>query len=166
MKIAHHFHASAQIKMAVRKKIPSIILIRNPYDCIASSLVYSPKTNPYYFIEYYKIFYSSLLAIRDQCIISDFKETTENFDMVIDKINKKFSTNFYLFNNSQQNINLILNQIKAENTKSMTENLSDKMATPSSKRNVKKNKFLDLLNSNYKTQMEELNYLYEEFISK
>ena len=166
MKIAHHFHSSAQIKMAVRKKIPALILIRNPYDCIASSLVFEPKTNPNYFIEYYKIFYSSLLGIRSQCIVSDFKDTTQNFDIVIDNINKKFNANFSIFENSQQNINSVFNEIKTENMKSMKRNVNDEIAIPSIKKNVEKDKFLKLLNSNYKIQMDQLSNLYEEFISK
>jgi hypothetical protein len=166
MNIAKHFHASAQIKMAIRKKIPSIIVVRNPYDSIASALVYEPETNPYYFIKYYKIFYESLMKIRHKSVVSDFKETTKNFDMVIDKVNKKFNTNFNLFNNTPQNINLVLNQIKEENKITMTKNLNDKIAIPSSEKNIKKNEILDMLNTEYKKQMEELNNLYEQFISK
>ena len=106
------------------------------------------------------------MKIRHKSVVSDFKETTKNFDMVIDQVNKKFNTNFNLFNNTPQNINLVLNQIKEENKITMTKNLNDKIAIPSSEKNIKKNEILDMLNKEYKMQMEELNNLYEQFISK
>ena len=84
--IAHHFHASAQIKIAIKKNIPSLVLIRNPFDCIASCLVFEPNTKPQYFIEYYKQFYISLMDLRNYFVISDFDETITNFGAVMKKI--------------------------------------------------------------------------------
>ena len=85
---------------------------------------------------------------------------------MIDNINKKFNANFSIFENSQQNINSVFNEIKTENMKSMKRNVNDEIAIPSIKKNVEKDKFLKLLNSNYKIQMDQLSNLYEEFISK
>jgi len=115
MVIAHHFHASAQIKMAVKLNIPTIILIRNPYDCISSSLIFSPDKNPLFFIKYYKVFYSSLEKIKHKCIVSDFKNTTENFDKIIELVNRKYKSDFEVFDNQSKNINIVLKNIRNEN---------------------------------------------------
>lgn len=164
MVIAHHFHASAQIKMAVKLNIPTIILIRNPYDCIASSLIFSPDKNPLFFIKYYKVFYSSLEKIKHKCIVSDFKNTTENFDKIIELVNRKYKSDFEVFDNQSKNINIVLKNIKNENIKSMTRNLNDEIAIPSDHKKKLKSDNIALLKSNYKKEMKELYNIYDQFI--
>ena len=41
--IAHHIHKQSQFILAGKYKIPAILLIRNPLDCISSLLVRQPK---------------------------------------------------------------------------------------------------------------------------
>jgi len=164
MIVAHHFHASAQIKMAVKLNIPTIILIRNPYDCIASALVFQPNRDPLFFITYYKVFYESLKNIKHKCIVSDFKDTTENFDKIIELLNERYKANFEVFDNQTQNIQAVLDRIKNENIKSMTRNLEDEIAIPSESKNKIKHSKVHLLKNHYHNQMEELYNLYEEFI--
>jgi len=164
MVVAHHFHASAQIKMAVKLNIPAIILIRNPYDCIASSLVFSPDKNPLFFIKYYKVFYNSLEKIKHKCIISDFKNTTENFDKIIELVNRKYKSDFEVFDNQSKNINIVLKNIKNENIKSMNRNLNDEIAIPSDYKKKLKSDNIALLKSNYKKEMKELYNIYDQFI--
>tara|TARA_B100001996_G_C18651325_1_gene589515 strand:+ start:157 stop:831 length:675 start_codon:yes stop_codon:yes gene_type:complete len=164
MVVAHHFHASAQIKMAVKLNIPAIILIRNPYDCIASSLVFSPDKNPLFFIKYYKVFYNSLEKIKHKCIISDFKNTTENFDKIIELVNRKYKSDFEVFDNQSKNINIVLKNIKNENIKSMNRNLNDEIAIPSDYKKKLKSDIIALLKSNYKKEMKELYNIYDQFI--
>lgn len=164
MVVAHHFHASAQIKMAVKLNIPAIILIRNPYDCIASSLVFDPNKNPLFFIKYYKVFYSSLETIKHKCIVSDFKNTTENFDKIIELVNRKYNSDFDVFDNQSKNINIVLEDIKNNNIKSMNRNLNDEIAVPSDHKNKLKSDKISLLKKRYKNEMDELNTIYEQFI--
>ena len=164
MVIAHHFHASAQIKMAVKLNIPTIILIRNPYDCISSSLIFSPDKNPLFFIKYYKVFYSSLEKIKQKCIVSDFKSTTENFDKIIELVNRKYKSDFEVFDNQSKNINIVLKNIRNENIKSMTRNLNDEIAIPSDHKKKLKSDNITLLKRNYKKEMKELYSIYDKFI--
>ena len=164
--IAHHFHASAQIKIAIKKNIPSLVLIRNPFDCIASCLVFEPNTKPQYFIEYYKQFYISLMDLRHNFIISDFDETITNFGDVMKKINKKFIRNFRIFDNSKENINKVFKEIKDDNLMSMTKDIRREIALPSEEKKHKKLKMIKMLNDSYFEEMKELIEIYEKFKSK
>src|SRR5579885_65924 len=40
VRIAHHFHAPAQLMVAARLGVPSILLLRHPRDAVLSALVY------------------------------------------------------------------------------------------------------------------------------
>ncbi|MEM7312185.1 MAG: hypothetical protein AAF497_03440, partial [Planctomycetota bacterium] len=40
VRVAHHFHAPAQLVAAAKWGVPGILLIRNPIDVVASSNVY------------------------------------------------------------------------------------------------------------------------------
>ena len=164
--IAHHFHASAQIKISIKKNIPSLVLIRNPFDCIASCLVFEPNTKPQYFIEYYKQFYISLMDLRNYFVISDFDETITNFGAVMKKINEKFNMNFRIFDNSKENINKVFKEIKDENLMSMTKDLRREIALPSEEKKHKKLKMIKMLNDSYFEEMKELIEIYEKFKSK
>ena len=115
--IAHHFHASAQIKIAIKKNIPSLVLIRNPFDCIASCLVFEPNTKPQYFIEYYKQFYTSLMDLRHNFVISDFDETITNFDVVMKKINKKFNTNLESLTTLTKTLTMFLKKLEMKTSR-------------------------------------------------
>tara|TARA_B100000963_G_scaffold336798_1_gene332182 strand:+ start:11507 stop:12187 length:681 start_codon:yes stop_codon:yes gene_type:complete len=166
IKIAHHFHAPAQIKIAIKKNIPSLILIRDPLNSIASSLVFEPNTDPMYFIEYYKKFYLSLMKLRHKSVVSDFHETINNFDLVIKKINEKYNKNFAVFNNTEENIKEVFKAIEEENLKSMTRDVSSEIAIPSDEKEDKKKEFIKLLNDNYSKEMKKLIEIYEKFTEK
>ena len=45
LKFSHHLHTIATIKLAIKIKIPVIIIIRNPLDCIASLYVMKSPNN-------------------------------------------------------------------------------------------------------------------------
>ena len=110
VKVAHHLHAPAQIIMAFRKKIPAILLIRNPVDVIISmqaldlelSYLRPPKNRKSTsLIKDYLDFYQRLLPYSDSYIISLFEVTTKNFGLIIKKVNDKFNTDFQAFNHSE-----------------------------------------------------------------
>jgi len=44
LKIGHHCHSTANVKIARAKKINAVVLLRNPYECISSRLVRFSET--------------------------------------------------------------------------------------------------------------------------
>lgn len=92
--IAHHLHASAQIKRAAILKIPSILLVRNPIDSVTSLLLRSPELNVKYALKFYISFYKNCLPYLNEVVIGFFDEFTENMDSLISKTNQKFSTKY------------------------------------------------------------------------
>lgn len=105
LNIATHLHSHVNILRALRLKVPTLVLIRAPHECIISlrALIIEdaerrgvyPKLVPIqYEIKWYTQFYNSLLNKRTEFIISDFKTTISDFGGVINKFNLKYGTNY------------------------------------------------------------------------
>lgn len=92
--ISSHYHFLSQIVIATKKELPTIVLIRNPKDTIPSFMMRDPGVSPKYILKYTKLFFQALQKYKDRVVISDFTETITKPHRVIEKINKKFGTNF------------------------------------------------------------------------
>ncbi|MDA0194653.1 MAG: hypothetical protein O2887_03855 [Bacteroidetes bacterium] len=83
LKIAHHMHCTAQLKIALRWGIPSILLIRNPIDAVVSLMLRDPDTSYSTAIKWYIRFYKDLKAYKDQLIICHFDNVINDHLRVI-----------------------------------------------------------------------------------
>jgi hypothetical protein len=115
--IAHHIHAEAQFKLAVKYNIPAIALLREPLDAVCSLLIRDPSYTVDQALLRYIKFYSVVNELNDQLLIAKFSDVTQNFNKVITQCNKKFSTNFLLLPNTEKDIKNIFDEIKKINQK-------------------------------------------------
>jgi hypothetical protein len=95
--VGHHLHVQAQIIRSVKYQIPVILLIRHPLEAVRSLVVrhdFIPVADA---LEDYTRFYSDLYKLRDSFVVANFDDVTEHFGKIIKRVNKRFSTNFNLF---------------------------------------------------------------------
>lgn len=111
VKIAHHLHASGQILRAKSFGIPAVLLIREPLEAIVSLKIRHPELQVQKCLRDYLSFYSSLKHIKSYPVIADFKSVTEDFGSVINRVNERFGTEFYLFNNSEEAVTEVFSKI-------------------------------------------------------
>ncbi len=98
VRIAHHFHAPAQLMVAARLGVPSILLLRHPRDAVLSALVYYSRwLTPPLALRTYTLFHQGLLRYREAFVPSTFDETTRTFHAVIERVNRKFGSSFAPF---------------------------------------------------------------------
>lgn len=146
MRIATHFHSPALISLAVKWRIPTIVLIRSPDEAVLSLLALSidsargslkpveKLTNAEvgsfvrYYTQRFSNFYEYLYPISSKFVASDFSETTTNFTAVIERVNEKYKTSFRLFHHTDKNVANIFANAGAH-------------LSPSTKRNDLKNRF-------------------------
>lgn len=113
--VATHLHAPAQIILAARKNIPTLVLIRRPTDAVVSlrSLdleVNSSKPsrarnfNVEHLLKNYIHFYTSIMPYKDKYVLGCFEEVTSNFGSVIKRINERYNTNFALFEHTEESM--------------------------------------------------------------
>ena len=95
-KAAHHMHAPLQIIKAVEYGIPCVVLIRNPIDAIASVLVIDRTLSTRFAIQSYINFYERIWPVGNSVVISEFAETTQSPHRVVERINQRYGTSFYM----------------------------------------------------------------------
>lgn len=115
--IATHLHAPAQILLAARRDIPTLVLIRKPVDAVISMKALDlelsdirPPLNQsmQQLIRSYIRFYTTIMPYKNHYTVGFFGEVTSNFSTVIEKLNKRFNTNFLAFENTGKKVHKIL----------------------------------------------------------
>ena len=119
IRIATHSHSPSQVILARKWNIPTLVLIRDPDDAVPSMLalaIQSEKMDPEimsskdwirwikYLTKRYERFYSSIEGIKQSFVIAPFDEVVENFDRIIERINKKYSVEFSMFEHNPDNV--------------------------------------------------------------
>ncbi|NEZ60028.1 hypothetical protein D0962_33625 [Leptolyngbyaceae cyanobacterium CCMR0082] len=111
-KAAHHMHAPLQVIKAVNYGIPCVVLIRNPIDAIASVLVVDRTLSTRFSIQSYINFYEKIWPVRDDVTISDFKDTTQRPQYVVERINQRYGTSFHMEPITPETRDTIFNQLQ------------------------------------------------------
>lgn len=91
--LAHHSHAAAHVKQAMKIGVPSIILYRKPDDAVASLLaLYENRIEPQTgFVEYIQ-FYAATLSLRGPLVrFYSFEDVTERAGETVADIAQAFN---------------------------------------------------------------------------
>lgn len=95
--IAHHTHLASNAKFYANRDKPTVILIRQPAEAIASAIAWDGKDAlivPAVGLISYLGFYRSLKKFRGKILLLDFYEAVNQPDKCIEKINRYFDKNF------------------------------------------------------------------------
>lgn len=95
--IAHHSHLASNAKYYVKHNKPTVILIREPAEAIASAVAWDGKDARIVAgvgLISYLSFYHSLNKFRQKILFLDFHEAVNQPDKCVEKINQRFGTNF------------------------------------------------------------------------
>jgi hypothetical protein len=141
VKTAHHVHAPAQVLLGLKYKIPVIVLIREPADAIKSHLIRNKSLTPWLAALGYYRFYKSLLHRSTEFVIAPFSVVTKRPDLIIDRVNKKYNTDFCKPDVSDENLKEIIMRVKSAGDK-LSEDHIFELPVPSNKREVLKNEIV------------------------
>ena len=161
VEVAYHVHQPAHVLQAIRMNIPTVVLIRNPRDAVASLRVREPYLHTGLLLARYRMFYQTLLAVRGRLVIADFTEVTEDPGAVMQAINKKFNTEFTPFTSSSPNTTLVEEQLKQRHYEYGGTALTSYQ--PNEEKEAAKQE-IDF--SKYARRLAECESLYREFSSK
>lgn len=167
-RIAHHLHVPAQIIQAARWNIPTFILIRKPVDAVISCAIRSSEIPVRQLIEDYNHFYNRIWPYREMYVTAPFELVINDFGKVIQQVNKRFGTDFEMFEHTEENINTcfkLIDQMDMEDqgSKSIT---TSTVARPSRERDNLKASIANTLETEFYNQiLTTANQLYFDFIS-
>ena len=120
VRLAHHWHAPAQLIEAAHRKIPALLVIRRPEDAILSQLVREPNVTIHDALVAYSRFYECLFPFRQSFVVGEFEQVTHEFGPVIRRLNARFGTSFAEFVHTDANVRECLELIKLRGTLSKT----------------------------------------------
>ncbi len=100
--IATHAHRIAQVELAVKYGLPTVIFIREPREAISSLAALNERpaddlaTRNFIIekMEYYARYHQRIWELHDRLIISRFETTVSRFGSVIEALNAKFDRTF------------------------------------------------------------------------
>jgi hypothetical protein len=104
VRIAHHLHASAQIMMAVKYGIPTVVLIREPKGALESCLVREPHRCAKGVLKDYIHFYNSIHLHSADYVVATFEQVTNNLGKVTRRVNTRFGTTLKEFAHTEKNV--------------------------------------------------------------
>ncbi|MGY1642854.1 hypothetical protein ACI782_17245 [Geodermatophilus sp. SYSU D00703] len=96
VRLAHHLHAPAQIIEAVRRALPTLVLVREPVESALSQAVQEPHVTVRDALFAYARFHERLLPYRDSFVVADFEEVTRDAKPAVQRLNDRFGTAFRL----------------------------------------------------------------------
>jgi hypothetical protein len=114
VRVAHHVHAPAQVTVAVRRRIPALVLIRKPEDSVLSLVIRNPEIPIAQALKGFERFYRPLLRVKARFEAATFDEVIEDFGKVIDRINERYGTSFARFEHTEPNAASILAEIEED----------------------------------------------------
>lgn len=122
-RIATHVHMPAQILMAARYHIPTIVLLREPLAAVCSMIALSTqigdrptvdsdttRSDIHRLLDFYSLFYRRVYAVRSSILFAPFTQVTEDFGRVIAAINARYATNFAEFRHDAAAVEAIFDE--------------------------------------------------------
>lgn len=95
--VGRHLHGAPHILRAVRLGLPTVVLIRQPADAVASYLVRRPTLTADDALMEYLDFYRSVWPVRDSFVVGLFDDVVADFGSVVREVNRRFGTTFIPF---------------------------------------------------------------------
>lgn len=96
VRLAHHLHAPAQLIEAARRRLPTLVLVREPDSAVLSQAVREPHVTIRDGLLSYARFHERLLPFRDSFVVADFDEVTRDLRPAVQRLNDRFLTRFEL----------------------------------------------------------------------
>jgi vacuolar-type H+-ATPase catalytic subunit A/Vma1 len=166
LSLARHYHSPGAIRLAFKKKVPTLLLIRKPIDQISSAFIYLEKKVPLKrIIKSYQVFYRKCLVAKDWYVVGSFDEIIKYPELVVGKINEKYDLRLKTVALTSSINQAILDDIKTSNKNekqfSMIKmNLEMKMAAPNKDRDPSKEIIKKQLLNDYSKELKVCNELY------
>ena len=104
VRVAHTLHAPAHLIAAARRKVPTLVTIREPEDVALSAVIREPYVSLGQALAAYGRFYNVLLPFRADFVVGEFETVTRDFGAVIRRVNERFGTGFDEFEHTDANV--------------------------------------------------------------
>jgi len=112
--VSSHVHTPSAVVAAVRRGIPTLVLVRRPLDAVISLVIAAPHVRIEAALDEWNHHYEVLWPLRDSFVVATFDEVTEDFGAVTERVNRRFGTSFDCFRPTEENSDSVFASIEAE----------------------------------------------------
>ena len=112
--IASHVHQPSQIKLALARRLPTVLVVRDPVSALASYLVYDHRFSASEVIGEYCSYHRELVPYAERLLVCEFDEVTSHISSVIRRINLRYSLRIPPFDEDPSNVERVLAQIERQ----------------------------------------------------
>jgi hypothetical protein len=88
--VSSHVHTPSQVVLAVRRKVPTVVVIRQPVDAVVSLVVAAPHVPLQLAVREWLAHYRRLWPLREGFVIATFDQATADVGSVIERLNDRF----------------------------------------------------------------------------
>ena len=127
VRTAHHTHAAAQVLTAVRWRIPTVVIVREPLDSALSHMARRNISARPALVSWLR-YHSRILPVRDRFVAVRFEQVTSDFGAVVEQVNAAFGTSFGVFQHTPENEAAVLAAIERENRERWGEEMTPERA--------------------------------------
>ena len=122
--IAHHTHAAAQVIEAARRRLPTLLLVREPEAATLSHMIFRDIDARPVLASWVR-YHERVLPYRDRILVRRFEEVTTDFGAVIRELNERFGTEFAVFRHTPENEAAVFSTIEARNRTRFADRLEE-----------------------------------------
>ena len=104
VRVAHTLHGPGHLIAAARRRVPTLVTIREPEETVLSAIIREPYVTLGQALTAYARFYRALRPFRSDFVVGEFGDITRNFGAVIHRVNRRFGTAFDEFEHTEANV--------------------------------------------------------------
>jgi len=101
--VSSHVHVPAQVKVAVRRGLPTVVAVREPVGAVTSLVIAAPHVPLGQALREYVHHHRELLPFREGFLVADFEQITHDMGAVTLRTNERFGTSFVPFEHTPDN---------------------------------------------------------------
>jgi len=110
--LAHTLHAPAHVIAAVRRGVPSLVMVREPEAAVLSAVIREPSVTIEQALRSWIRFHTAIRPYREGFVVGLFDRVVEDYGSVIDEVNERFGTAFDRFDHTPENVALCFSIIE------------------------------------------------------
>jgi hypothetical protein len=165
MAIARHTHAPAQVMEATRRRLPTIVLLRDPRDAGLSLVIRERHVSPALALRRYLRFYGRLAPFSNRFIVATFAQVTTDLGAVIERVNSRWGLQLTPFHHTPANRAAVFEIMEDMERRTTGGILSEtRVARPSAARDSLKHEFAHAFDRPaYRSLLDACYRLHEKF---
>ena len=90
--MSSHVHTPSQVVQAVRRKVPTVVVVRRPAESVVSLVIAAPHVPLDLALREWIDHYRRLWPLRDGFVIATFEQATTDVGAVIRRVNQRFGS--------------------------------------------------------------------------